>query len=56
MGYIAIGTFTDGWTVLAGEPLPSDLADMEPPEQPEPEYRRARGQVVSDDWEPGEQQ
>jgi hypothetical protein len=50
MGFIAIGTFTEGWTVLAGEPLPSDLADLEGIEQPEPEYRRPRGQVVDQEW------
>ena len=41
MGYAAIGTHTEGWTLLDGELLPSDLADLGlETDAPAPEYKR----------------
>lgn len=40
MGYLAIGSFSEGWEILAGEPLPSDLEDMQGVEDELPQYKR----------------
>lgn len=40
MGYIAIGSFSEGWTLLDGEPLPSDPEDTEGVEDELPQYKR----------------
>ena len=40
MGYVAVGSFSEGWRLIFGEPLASDLADMDPVDGPPAQYLR----------------
>lgn len=40
MGYIAEGSFSEGWNLISGEPLPSDLADMQGIDAEPAQYKR----------------